>query len=174
MKKIVALLLAIAMLCSMTVFALAEAVEAPAERNYAPEAGTGWMIVDICGETQELAFVEAVRGLTGVTYVFENNAYSISIVLDRKLKVGETMGENAINSIEVLSHTSKTSGYYFTKKSSSVKVNSEVTMAKIDEDGLYQGTFKVDVTTADRWLGDAKPGILPVLNLTNGEFCFHK
>lgn len=174
MKKFVAMMLALVMLCCMTVVAMAEAVEAPAERNYAPEAGTGWMIVDVYGEPQELAFVEAVRGLTGETLVFENSAYRVSIVLDRKLKVGETMGENSINSIEVLSHVGKTSGYYFTKKSSSVKVNSEVTMAKINEDGLYQGTFKVVVTTADRWLGDTKPGIIAELDFTNGEFCFRK
>lgn len=70
------------------------------------------------------------------------------------------MGENSINSIEVQSHVTATSGYYFTKKSGDAAVNSEVTMEKIDEDGIWQGTFSVTVLSADRWLGDMKPGII--------------
>ena len=45
-------------------------------------------------------------------------------------------------------------------------------MEKIDEDGLWQGTFSVTVNSADRWLGDMKPGIIAELELENGEFCF--
>ena len=82
------------------------------------------------------------------------------------------MGENSINSIEVQSHVDTTSGYYFSKKSGDVSVNSEVTMEKVDEDGLWQGTFSVTVLSADRWLGDMKPGIIAELEFENGEFCF--
>ena len=42
MKKIVTLLLAIAMLCGLAAFA--EEAATDTERNYAPESGTGWMI----------------------------------------------------------------------------------------------------------------------------------
>ena len=170
MKKIVTLLLAIAMLCGLAAFA--EEAATDTERNYAPESGTGWMLVDIHGQTEELAYVESVRSLTGATYVFENDDYRVSIVLDRDLEAGVTMGENSINSIEIQSHLDSTSGYYFSKKSSSDVVNSEVTMEKIDEDGLWQGTFSVTVNSADRWLGDMKPGIIAELELENGEFCF--
>lgn len=58
------------------------------------------------------------------------------LIFDRDLEVGVTMGENSINSIEVQSHVTATSGYYFTKKSGDAAVNSEVTMEKIDEDGI--------------------------------------
>ena len=102
MKKIVTLLLAIAMLCGLAAFA--EEAATDTERNYAPESGTGWMIVDIHGQTEELAYVESVRSLTGATYVFENDDYRVSIVLDRDLEAGVTMGENSINSIEIQSH----------------------------------------------------------------------
>lgn len=52
MKKIIALLLAIMMLCGITAFAEEAAVD-EADRNYAPESGTGWMSVDIHGEHEE-------------------------------------------------------------------------------------------------------------------------
>lgn len=173
MKKIIALLLAIMMLCGITAFAEEAAVD-EADRNYAPESGTGWMSVDIHGEHEELTYVESVRSLSGSTYIFENDDYRVSIVFDRDLEVGVTMGENSINSIEVQSHVTATSGYYFTKKSGDAAVNSEVTMEKIDEDGIWQGTFSVTVLSADRWLGDMKPGIIAELELENGEFCFCK
>ncbi len=86
--------------------------------------------------------------------------------------MGVTAGENSINSIEILSHVTETSGCYFTKKSSRNNVDSEVTLEKMDEDGLWQGTFRVTATAADRWLGDMKPGIIAELKLENGEFCF--
>lgn len=47
-------------------------------------------------------------------------------------------------------------------------------MEKIDEDGIWQGTFSVTVLSADRWLGDMKPGIIAELEFENGEFCFCK
>ena len=62
MKKIIALLLAIMMLCGITAFAEEAAVD-EADRNYAPESGTGWMSVDIHGEHEELTYVESVRSL---------------------------------------------------------------------------------------------------------------
>lgn len=114
MKKIIALLLAIMMLCGITAFAEEAAVD-EADRNYAPESGTGWMSVDIHGEHEELTYVESVRSLSGTTYIFENDDYRVSIVFDRDLEVGVTMGENSINSIEVQSHVTATSGYYFTR-----------------------------------------------------------
>lgn len=64
MKKIIALLLAIMMLCGITAFAEEAAVD-EADRNYAPESGTGWMSVDIHGEHEELTYVESVRSLSG-------------------------------------------------------------------------------------------------------------
>lgn len=70
MKKIIALLLAIMMLCGITAFAEEAAVD-EADRNYAPESGTGWMSVDIHGEHEELTYVESVRSLSGSTYIFE-------------------------------------------------------------------------------------------------------
>ena len=55
---IIALLLAIMMLCGITAFAEEAAVD-EADRNYAPESGTGWMSVDIHGEHEELTYVES-------------------------------------------------------------------------------------------------------------------
>ena len=176
MKKIIALLMALMMLCGVAALAEEAATTEEAvvevERNYAPESGTGWMSVDIHGVHEELTYVESVRSLSGATYIFENEDYRVSIVFDRKLEAGVTMGENSINSIEVQSHVDTTSGYYFSKKSGDVSVNSEVTMEKVDEDGLWQGTFSVTVLSADRWLGDMKPGIIAELEFENGEFCF--
>ena len=86
MKKIIALLLAIMMLCGITAFAEEAAVD-EADRNYAPESGTGWMSVDIHGEHEELTYVESVRSLSGTTYIFENDDYRVSIVFDRDLEV---------------------------------------------------------------------------------------
>ena len=179
MKKIIAMLLAIMMLGGISAFAEETAVTEDtaaieADRNYAPESGTGWMSVDIHGEHEELTYVESVRSLSGTTYIFENDDYRVSIVFDRNLEVGVTMGENSINSIEVQSQVSATSGYYFTKKSGDVAVSSEVTMEKMDEDGIWQGAFSVTVLSADRWLGDMKPGIIAELEFENGEFCFCK
>lgn len=165
MKKLAALLLTMMLLFTAAAFA-------EKERNYEPEAGTGWMTVDIHGEPVELEFVEASKGLSGNTYVFQSEEYRVSIVFDRKIEAGKEMGENAINSIEVLSYTGQTAGYYFTKKSKDASVDCSVMMEKKAEDGLWQGTFRVMAHTADRWLGDMKPGLIQDLAFENGEFCF--
>lgn len=167
MKKFAVLFITVMMLFSISAWA-----QETTERNYAPEAGTGWMTVDIHGEPVELEFTEASKGLSGTTYVFESKAYRVSIVFDRQIKAGEAMGENAINSIEIVSHTASTSGYYFTKKTKDVPVDCEVMLEKKAEDGIWQGTFRVMAHTADRWLGDMKPGLIADLALENGEFCF--
>ena len=67
-----------------------------------------------------------------------------------------------------------TSGYYFSKKSPSAAVDSEVTLQQGGENGIWQATFRVTVNSADRWLGDMKPGLISELPLENGEFCFCK
>ncbi len=166
MKKLCTLLAIV--LCLFTAFACAE------EANYAPESGTGWMKVDIYGEPQELAFKEISKGMGGETIIFENENYSISFVLEKKLEVGVTAGENSIKQIEVFSHVTNTSGYYFSKKSPSAAVDSEVTLQQGGENGIWQATFRVTVNSADRWLGDMKPGLISELPLENGEFCFCK
>lgn len=163
MKKLCAIFAIV--LCLLTAFACAEP-------DYAPESGTGWMKVDIYDEPQELSFKGISKGMSGEVFIFENETYTVSIVLDKKLEVGVTGGENSIKQIEVYSHATNTSGYYFTKKSSSASVDSEVTLQKKAEDGVWQGNFRVTVLTADRWLGDMKPGLIAELPLENGEFCF--
>lgn len=163
MKKLCAIMAIV--LCLLSAFACAEA-------DYAPESGTGWMKVDIYGELQELSFKEVAKGMSGDTFIFENDNYTVSIIFDKKLEVGVTGGENSVKQIEVYSRLTNTSGYYFSKKSPSVSVDSEVTLQKKAEDGVWQGTFRVTVLTADRWLGDMKPGLIAELPLENGEFCF--
>lgn len=167
MKKLIVLFLTTVMLLGVSAFA-----EKNEKRNYEPEAGQGWMTVNIYGEPVELEFAEASKGLSGTTYIFQSEQYRVSIVFDRKLEVGKEMGENAINSIEVLSYTDATSGYYFTKKSKETPVDCEVMLEKKEDNGLWQGTFRVMVHTADRWLGDMKPGLIEDLAFENGEFCF--
>ena len=48
-----------------------------------------------------------------------------------------------------------------------------MTLKEKTDDGLLQGEFTVTVPTAERYVGDNKPGILPELKFTKGEFCFH-
>ena len=82
MKKIIALLMALMMLCGVAALAEEAATTEEAvvevERNYAPESGTGWMSVDIHGVHEELTYVESVRSLSGATYIFENEDYRVS------------------------------------------------------------------------------------------------
>ena len=40
------------------------------------------------------------------------------------------------------------------------------------EEGLMQGEFDVTVLSGNRYVGDARPGMLPELEISNGEFCF--
>lgn len=150
------------------------AAEETVERNHNPEAGTGWLTVDINGEPEEFELKYVTIGLTGKTCHFESDGYTMSFILSKDLAVGETMGTNSIYQIDLLSSEEATSGYYFAKKTVKADVDSEVTLSQKTEDGLVDGTFKVTVNSAERYVGDARPGIQESLVLENGEFCFHE
>ncbi|MDO4547784.1 MAG: hypothetical protein Q4D04_06800 [Clostridia bacterium] len=168
MKRTLSLILiTVMMLTGSVVFA-----EEATQRNYAPESGSGWLVAEIYGEPVELAYTGSTKSMTGTSHAFESEDYSISIAFDRKIEVGVTMGENSVNQIELISSYTPTEGYYFTKKSSSVSVDSEVLLEKMGEDGIWQGTFRVTVNPGDRWVGDMRPGIIAGLDIENAEFCF--
>lgn len=167
MKKSIIGLLAVTMLASMT----ANAAEAT-ERNYAPEEGKGWLVVEINGEEVEFEYDGSNKGMTGTTYNFKAEEYTMSLMLNKKLEVGEEMETNAITQIEIMSHATADTGYYFAKKASGEDVVSTVTLAESQGEGILQGEFTVTVPTADRYVNDNRPGILPELELTEGEFCF--
>lgn len=163
--------------CMLLVLALggaarAEEVAEAHVRDYEPAAGTGWMVVEIYGETIEMEYTGFTKGMTGTTYSFAGGGYTLSIMFDSKLKEGETGGENSVKQLEIVSSLSATSGYYFVKKATGKAVDSEVTLVKKDHEGLWQGTFRVMAHPGDRYLGDSKPGIIEDLLLENGEFCF--
>lgn len=167
MKKI-CLILVIALLM------LACGAIAEDARDTSPEPGTGWLDVEIHGAPVSFVYTGHAAGMTGDTYSFESDAYTLSIMFDKKLEVGVAASENAVQQIELISHDEATSGYYFTKKSSSAAVDSEVLLEQKTDEGLYQGTFKVTVHPGDRWVGDMRPGIIEDLVLDNGAFCFAK
>lgn len=181
MKKIMAMLALTSMLMgSCCVMAeeskpaetAVEAEDLKEERNYSPESGTGWLCAEINGEPVEFEFKSFTKGMTGTTYSFEGEGYTMAIVFNKALEVDETMEENAITQIEVISSLTATSGYYFSKKSSKNDVESTVKLVQKTDDGLMQGEFSVTVLSGDRYVGDSKPGILPELEITDGEFCF--
>ena len=175
-KRLFILLTAAAMAFSMSAFAgetEAETEAEAADRNYDPEEGTGWLVAKINDKEVEFEYENMTKGMTGTTYNFEAEEFSLSIVLNKDLKVGEEMDKNAITQIEVVSSETASVGYYFSKKSTGNDVDSKVTLEK-NEDGLMQGEFSVVVLKADRYVGDNKPGILPELDFTDGEFCFRE
>ncbi|MDO4274268.1 MAG: hypothetical protein Q4D16_11400 [Eubacteriales bacterium] len=143
------------------------------DRNYDPEAGTGWLAADLNEEPVEFEFDSAAKGMTGTTYTFKSENFTMTFMLNKSLEVGTEMDKNAITQIEVVSSDKASVGYYFVKKSPGQDVDSTVTLEK-SEDGLVQGTFTVTVPTAERYVGDNKPGILEQLVFTEGEFCFHE
>lgn len=143
------------------------------DRDYNPEAGTGWLVADMNEEPVEFEFDSAAKGMTGTAYTFKSDKFTMTLMLNKSLEVGKEMDKNAITQIEVVSSDSASAGYYFIKKSSGKDVDSTVTLEK-SEDGLIQGTFTVTVPTAERYVGDNKPGILEELVFTEGEFCFHE
>lgn len=153
--------------------AAAEDTDEAADRDYNPEAGAGWLAAEINDEPVEFEFESAAKGMTGTTYTFKSEKFSVSLMFNKSLEVGEEMDKNAITQIEVVSSDNASSGYYFVKKSSGQDVESTVTLEK-SEDGLVQGTFTVTVPTAERYVGDNRPGILEELVFTEGEFCFHE
>ena len=169
------------MMLGTTAFAaeteLPEAQETEAEaseRNYGPEEGTGWLVAKINDKEVEFEYESKTSGMTGTTYSFEAEDFTLSFVLNKALEVGTEMDENAITQIEVVSSDAASVGYYFSKKSTGSNVDSKVTLGEKSEDGLLKGEFSVKVLTADRYVGDNKPGILPELDFTDGEFCFRE
>lgn len=179
MKKVMAMLAMASMLmgscCTMaaeTKPAAVEAEETKEDRNYNPESGTGWLCAEINGEPVELEFKSCTKGMTGTTYSFESKEYTMAIVFNKALKVDEEMEGNAITQIEVISSVSSSAGYYFSKKTSKTDVESTVKLVQKTDEGLLQGEFSATVLTAERYVGDSKPGILPELEITAGEFCF--
>lgn len=182
MKKRLLVMLALAtMMLGTTAFAaeteLPEAQETEveaSERNYDPEEGTGWLVAKINDKEVEFEYESKTSGMTGTTYNFEAEDFTLSFVLNKALEVGTEMDENAITQIEVVSSDAASVGYYFSKKSTGSNVDSKVTLGEKSEDGLLKGEFSVKVLTADRYVGDNKPGILPELDFTDGEFCFRE
>lgn len=173
-KKLIALLILSTMLTGTMVIAEETPdTEVTAERNYSPEAGTGWLAVKINDELVEFEYTGTQKGMTGEVHSFEAESFSMLLMLNKKLELGTEMETNAITQIEIMSDDASSSGYYFTKKTSSSDVTSKVLLAEATSEDITQGTFEVTVLTADRYVGDNKPGILPQLELTEGEFCFY-
>lgn len=105
-KRLFILLAAAAMAFSMSAFAgetEAETEAEAADRNYDPEEGTGWLVAKINDKEVEFEYENMTKGMTGTTYNFEAEEFSLSIVLNKDLKVGEEMDKNAITQIEVVS-----------------------------------------------------------------------
>lgn len=150
----------------------AEEQDKKEERDYNPESGTGWLSAEINGETVEFEFKGMTKGMTGTTYNFESEGYVMGVMFNKALEVDTPMEENAITQIEIISSLESTSGYYFSKKSSKEDVESTATLIQKTDDGLLQGEFTVTVLSGDRYVGDSRPGILPELEITDGEFCF--
>ncbi len=180
-KRLLVMLALTTMMLGTTAFAaeteLPEAQETEAEaseRNYDPEEGTGWLVAKINDKEVEFEYESKTSGMTGTTYSFEAEDFTLSFVLNKALEVGTEMDENAITQIEVVSSDAASVGYYFSKKSTGSNVDSKVTLGEKSEDGLLKGEFSVKVLTADRYVGDNKPGILPELDFTDGEFCFRE
>lgn len=155
-----------------TTEAATEAATEAVERNYSPEEGTGWLVVEINGTPVEFEFTGSTKGMAGQAYSFEADEYTMTLMLNKALKVGEEMDGNAITQIEIVSSETSSVGYYFIKKSPSKKVDSKVTLAENENEKVTQAGFSAVVPTAERYVGDNKPGILPQLELTEGEFCF--
>ena len=176
MKKIVAMLAMASMLagsCSVMAAEIETKAEATdAERNYSPESGTGWMYADINGEHVEFEFAGFGKGLTGHTYNFKAEEYDLAVTFNKELEVGTQMDENSIIQIELMSRDEATSGDYFAKKTVRENVDSTVILDQKTEEGLMQGEFDVTVLSGNRYVGDARPGMLPELEISNGEFCF--
>lgn len=88
-KRIIGLLAAATMLLGVSASA-AEAVE----RDYAPEEGKGWLVVEINGEEVEFEYTSSTKGMTGTTHNFEAED-TMALVFNKKLVVGEEMDKNA-------------------------------------------------------------------------------
>lgn len=144
------------------------------ERNENPEEGTGWLAAKLGEEEVDLEYTGMTSGITGTTYNFDSEDYTIAIIFDKSLEVGKETETNAITQIEVMSREASSSGYYFAKKSTDSGVTSKVKLTEKTEEGLVKGEFSVTVPTADRYVGDTKPGMLPELVFTDGQFCFHE
>lgn len=110
--------------------------------------------------------------MTGTTYNFKSDDFTMALVFNKKLVVGEEMDTNAIAQIEIMSSETSSAGYYFAKKAAGKDVVSTVTLEESEAEGITQGVFTVTVPTADRYVNDNRPGMLPELELTEGEFCF--
>lgn len=167
MKKLLMLVLAL-MLCMACALA-----EAPVERNYAPEAGTGWLYCTINDEVIEFTYTGFTKSMADVTYSFASDKYTMNVIFNKKLEVGVEMTVNAVKSLELISSDGATAGYYLVKKSTSKDVDSDVLLTK-NEDGLMAGTFRVMVHPIERFVGDMRPGMIQDLELSAGEFCFHQ
>ena len=182
-KKLLALLIISTMLSGTVVIAeenaetaetvVEEVAEETVERNYSPEEGTGWLSVKINDEVVEFEYTGTQKGMTGSVHSFEADRFSMLLMFNKKLEIGTEMETNAVTQIEIMSSQTDSSGYYFSKKSSSTDVTSKVLLAEATSEEITQGTFEVVVLTADRYVGDTRPGILPQLDLTEGEFCFY-
>ncbi len=170
MRKFTCLLLVLMLF--ITPMALAEG-EKKVERNYDPAPGEGWLYCTIYDELIEFKYVTSVKSMADTTHSFESEKYTLNLVFNKDLKVGEEMEENGLKSIEVVSSETKTAGYYAVKKSTSKNVESKVLLEK-EEEGLKQGTFHAMIHPADRWVGDLRPGIIEDLPLEEGEFCFNQ
>ncbi|MEF9974382.1 MAG: hypothetical protein RR893_10710 [Clostridia bacterium] len=171
MRKVMALLL---MLVLMT-GSVALAAPVQTEKNYAPEAGTGWLTGKIGTHDLTFAYTDCVSGIGGEhTYTFDCEEGTLRIKFNKKLEVGVEMAENALKSAEFNSNMGDSRGYYAVSKSTKVDVNCKVLLEKKTEDGLYQGTFTVVIPSCDRTIGDTRPGSLESITLETGEFCFQE
>ena len=169
MKKIVFLFTVLILIASFSAV-IAEATEIP--RNYDVSEGEGWLICTILGEEVTFKYDDSAKNMTDTVHNFSSDEYKLRIVFS-KLEIGVKMEVNAIKSIELVSSATATSGYYATKKSRTTDVVSEVLLEKPLEPEIIQGTFSAVITTADRWVGDLRPGIIAELPLEDGEFCFY-
>lgn len=166
-KSFLALLLVLMLIVPC---ALAETVE----KNYEPEEGTGWLTCTIAGEEVEFTYVSSVKGITGTTHSFEADGFTMAIEFNSALEVGVAMTPNAIKSLEIVSASQTSRGYYYVKKTTSEDLVSEVLLETMTDEGLMHGTFSATAHPAERYVADVLPGILEDLFIEMGEFCFHQ
>lgn len=167
MKKLLLCTLTL-MLLVMPFFALATETERPLR----PEAGTGWLVATLEGVEYEWEYTGMVPGMGEPTFTFEGEAGPLHLKFNKALVVGEEMTPNGIKTADFTSEVATSRGYYSVSKTMKEDVECEVLMEKIDDNGIWQGTFELTVKPTDRTVADVRPGILEAIVFENGSFCF--
>lgn len=149
------------------------ALASEGERDLSPEAGTGWLVATLEGIEYEWTYTGMVAGIAEATFTFEGEAGPLHLKLNKALTVGEEMSPNGIKTADFTSEVTTSRGYYSVSKTMKEDVDCTVLMEKIDDSGIWQGTFSLTVNPTDRTVADVRPGILQTLTFENGAFCFN-